>query len=437
MSTVPRVTSPAEALLRDLAATPVRHALLHGWDRLDELADLDLAVQPADMALFRRFIAVWRTYRCVQIFRYEARSWGFVLADWTQTPPPTLVVDASSDYRCGGRIFLSSEDLLRGRKKIDGVWVAAPEVELGFLLLKKLYEKDEPIPGPQRVRMQRLVREAGEEGRRMCRRLFGAHWGQELWERVRAGRWEQVEQDRALLRRSCRRAALNTAPWWWAGEGPRVAERWFRPTGLLLAVLGPDGAGKATLAQKIVEDAGPVFRRVARVHFRPRRLHPGDPEASSRPHATPSYGFLRSLAKLVLYLADWWLGYLADIRPALARSTLVVCDRAYHDILVDPLRYRYGGPAWLARALGRFVPKPDLVLILDVPAEELVTRKRELPVTEAARQRIAYLSLAQWLPSALVVDGLGSLDEVYMRAWRAVLERLYERNLTLLGMRHG
>jgi thymidylate kinase len=320
---------------------------------------------------------------------------------------------------------------------MDGVWVAAPEVELGFLLLKKLYEKDEPVPEPERVRIERLARDAGDEGTLMCRRLFGARWGQELWERVRAGRWEQVEQERVLLRRACRRQALHTAPCWWVGEGLRLAERWFRPTGLLLALVGPDGAGKSTLAQKLVEGAGLVFRRRARLHLRPRRLHPGNREASSVLQNTPPYGPLRSFAKLVLYLADWWLGYLADIRPALARSTLVVCDRAYHDILVDPLRYRYGGPACLARAIGRLVPKPDLVLVLDVPAEELLARKRELPATEAARQRLAYFGLARRLPSALMIDGVGSPDEVYMQAWRAILERLHERSLTLLGMRHG
>ena len=52
------------------------------------------------------------------------------------------------------------------------------------------------------------------------------------------------------------------------------------------------------------------------------------------------------------YTVGWWI----MVRPLLVRSTLVVFDRYYHDLLVNPLRYRYGGPMWLARWIGKLIP---------------------------------------------------------------------------------
>ncbi len=58
------------------------------------------------------------------------------------------------------------------------------------------------------------------------------------------------------------------------------------------------------------------------------------------PHGKPPRGFLFSIFKLLYWAVDYWYGYLAVIRPDPSNPTLVMFDRYYHDVLVDPERYR-------------------------------------------------------------------------------------------------
>ena len=99
---------------------------------------------------------------------------------------------------------------------------------------------------------------------------------------------------------------------------------------------------------------------------------------------------------------------------------MLICDRYYHDLLVDPVRYRYGGPAWIARFVGSLMPKPDLWILLDAPPEVLQARKREVTLEETTRQRSAYLAFVRERASHAVVDASQALDAVVIDAERAV-----------------
>src|SRR5665809_119201 len=54
---------------------------------------------------------------------------------------------------------------------------------------------------------------------------------------------------------------------------------------------------------------------------------------------------------------------------------------------VDPTRYRMRLPSRLMWKLGKVLPHPDLLLILEAPAEVVFERTKELPVAELRRQQ--------------------------------------------------
>ena len=101
----------------------------------------------------------------------------------------------------------------------------------------------------------------------------------------------------------------------------------------------------------------------------------------------------RSLLGLGLQLADYWLGYVLLLIPGLVRSSLIIFDRYYYDMVADPARYRYGGSRRLLEVLSRVAPHPDLILLLDAPADVIVDRKGELTLQEAEHLRGSYLSV--------------------------------------------
>ncbi len=77
--------------------------------------------------------------------------------------------------------------------------------------------------------------------------------------------------------------------------------------------------------------------------------------------------------------------------------------------------------------LARLVPRPDLYILLDVPAELLQQRKPEVSCEESRRQRIAYLQMFHRLPNAFIVDAAGPLDEVARQMKSVILHTLTNR----------
>jgi thymidylate kinase len=143
---------------------------------------------------------------------------------------------------------------------------------------------------------------------------------------------------------------------------------------------------------------------------------------------------LLSILKIGYFQFDYFVGWWIKVRPLLVRSTLVIFDRYYHDLLVDPRRYRYGGPVWLARWVGKLIRKPDLWILLDAPPEVLQDRKQEVPLHETTWQRQAYLDLVQGFDNAVVVDASQPLETVVADVNSAIVKYMVERTHKRLGL---
>lgn len=145
---------------------------------------------------------------------------------------------------------------------------------------------------------------------------------------------------------------------------------------------------------------------------------------------------LLSIAKVFFMIADYWLGYLVRIAPAMRRSQLIVFDRYIYDLLVDSKRVRYGGPAWLLKLAAKVVPHPNLVILLDASAEILWSRKQEVPFDEVKRQRDGYLAMARKLPFAVIVNAGQPLPDVIRDVDQAIVgyfEKRTSKRLHLSG----
>lgn len=123
------------------------------------------------------------------------------------------------------------------------------------------------------------------------------------------------------------------------------------------------------------------------------------------PHGRPPRGALGSAAQVAWHLLTAWPAWWRHVLPALRRGEWVLLDRCHLDLLVDPRRYRYGGPEWLARAALALQPRAAAVLVLDAPEAVVRARKQEVTPEELTRQRAAYRALAARGGAALLDAG--------------------------------
>ena len=161
-------------------------------------------------------------------------------------------------------------------------------------------------------------------------------------------------------------------------------------------------------------------------HLKPRIIAQlrGQPETIVvDPHGKPLRGPLLSLLKIVIWLIEEWFATLCMEK----RDMLLLCDRYYHDLLVDPKRYRFGAPLWCARLIGTMMPQPALWILLDAAPEVLQSRKQEVSLAESARQCEGYRTFIRQRRSFAVVDSTLPLDDVVANTERAICESVVKR----------
>jgi thymidylate kinase len=160
-------------------------------------------------------------------------------------------------------------------------------------------------------------------------------------------------------------------------------------------------------------------------HLKPRLVIPQRGEAVTivvDPHGKPPRSALVSLAKIFVWLMEEWYANLFQNQ----KNVLLICDRYYHDLLVDPKRYRYGGPQWAAKLVGKLIPQPRLWVLLDAPTEVLRARKQEVPLEETTRQHQAYLAFVRNQRNHAIVDASQPLDKVIADAEHAITGAMSE-----------
>lgn len=193
----------------------------------------------------------------------------------------------------------------------------------------------------------------------------------------------------------------------------------------IVDVVGPDGVGKTTLTEALVDRAG-GRRHVLVVANReggvpPTLLLRRRPGAVTRGHTAllPPYGPVLAHAKAVYMFCDHLAAWLVRVLPHARHTGMVVIERGWWDLAVDAPRYRLQAAVPAVRRLGRRLPRPDVMLVLDAPGEVVNRRKSQLPPGVVERHRQTWRDLRTGAPTCFL-DAREPADEVLARALRTI-----------------
>lgn len=368
--------------------------------------DVDLLVRPP----LRLALAALQGAGFLRIPSWGRGSHSFLFA-YDPSADRWIKLDLVDELAFGRHQLIRSftePDLLRRRVREGNAWVLDPSDEFWALLLHCVLDQRE-FPAHHAVRLSALVSTATlDSPLAQWFDLNAQGWtAQGVLQAIRDQRWQELLGAAAPMERGWLRRHPDALP----GLVTRAILRrstklltLLRRRGLSVALLGPDGAGKSTLATGLVSS----------FVFPARSVYMGMYAAGRKRRG----GFLGRVA-------DLWRGWLVGWYHRL-RGRLVVFDRYTYDALLD------AGPQTIRRRTRRYLlshacPAPHLVIVLDAPAELLYRRSREHSVAGLEEQRQRYVRISDRLPHGRVVDASQKSDavrrEVVSLVWSRYLER--------------
>ena len=191
--------------------------------------------------------------------------------------------------------------------------------------------------------------------------------------------------------------------------------------GVLVNLEGIDGCGKSTQSKLLLEKLEGEGEKVIILK-----------EPTKRPHGQKLWDVLHGKRKatneeiLELFVLDRIQHVEEKIQPALDDGTVILMDRYYY----SSMAYQVAGGIDVEEIREKhvFAPKPDVVLIFDLPvsvALERVKGHRDADEFEKEEHlekvREAYLNLGND-PLVRIVDATGTPEEIFGNVWRLVSE---------------
>ena len=190
---------------------------------------------------------------------------------------------------------------------------------------------------------------------------------------------------------------------------------------MLVNLEGIDGCGKSTQSKLLLEKLEGKGEKVIILK-----------EPTKRPHGQKLWDVLHGKRKasneeiLELFVLDRKQHVEEKIQPALDDGTVILMDRYYY----SSMAYQVAGGIDVEEIREKhvFAPRPDVVLIFDLPVSVALERVKEHSDADEFEKdehlekvRTAYLDLEND-PLVRIVDATGTPEEIFEDVWRLVSE---------------
>ena len=413
-------------IIDELELRNITYAMIHGREVFEsggDASDIDLvfadspryAMEPILLQLEAEGV-----FQIVQKLHYDVpHCYYYILSVPDSVGYQYLHLDCMNDPVGINGYYFPANELLIGRLQSNGVYAPTPCAELLYLLVKKARKGGMSIS--TRLSVESLYKGDKQACRDYLLRYFNQHIVASICDALESGGIGQKDFLLQVFADWCSRRFsdhrfLRVKRLIY--QGVRGVRRILYPSGLFVVFLGPDGAGKSTIATTTLQSISHGFRRTKHFHWRPGLLprprkkngKSRDNDDSDLPSLKSKYGPGMSLVRFLYYYVDFVIGYWVKIYPVKIATGLIFGERYYFDILVHPERYGFDLPVWFLRGLMVFVPKPDLTILLGCDPEVIVERKAELPIDEVDRQLTAYRQLVAHIPGGIELS-----TEVHLR----------------------
>ena len=400
----------------------VEYVIIHSYQNLPDKfdSDIDTAINVSNIKDAIKLLdntLAGTDWRVIQFWRHENYAADCVISNDNEF----LQVDFCTHYERNGRVVMSVQELLEGRKMYKNFYVPKSQTEFTYILVKKILKKFFSDGSKQQLTalwkaMSEKEKQTTKNG---LKRFIAEDQINEILTYVEFSQYDLIDLEQVNQGLKKRTSNIIDNLHYKMFDIKRKFERIIHPTGLFVVLLGVDGAGKTTIAESLKEKYTTAFRKIDHYHSRVRVLNDisqlkkdATPVDASDPHGKKKKaGKVISLVKFGYYLIDFLIGNI-KIGIAKIRSTLVLVERYYYDYSIDKVRYNLNLSDGFLSFFEHFILKPDVFFILTGDSEKLLERKHEITIDEIDEQKKKLTDKFANNKKAIFIDTTeGTVDE--------------------------
>ena len=355
------------------------------------------------------------------------------------------VLDVSPFLHWKGISYLDQRVLpkhIRTHRK--GFKVASPGLEAASMIFRGALSMMGEIKEEYKPRIAECLKDDPQGFLEVTEEPFGRHNAEVILAAASASKWDVLGENIDYFQRTILQRALWRHPVFqirqWCRYYAAIWRARFSPNhGFFMTLLGPDGAGKTTIA-KLLTESEAIKKLFSRQKYFYRRFEVPWKKRVQRILTTtvPKFGGeIREDGSIVpitplkasiyaIYLALEYLTGHLFLRWWKANTGLVVFDRYFYDFLVFEDFARC--PWLLLRFLAKIVPRPDAIIYLKNDASTIFARKPERPIAEIERQARICESLVAELPNSFITDTSKDIYKIINSIIGIIINNLQCRN---------
>jgi thymidylate kinase len=444
------VSSLLEELFHRLEEEQISYCVLKNFDHLPEQPgrDVDMWVKAEHLKKCLRIIfAVAQTqgWRFLARFLHpcylDAGGYFFIKTDGNNQ---ICELDLMPFFHRKGVSYLDEGILPKYRRyHRNGFKVAAPGIEAAAMIFRGGMMGE--IRGTDRDKIVHCLKRDPHSFLEALQKPFGSQCSGMILEAALTQQWDFLEKNmsyfqRLIVKRSMMYHSVLQIKQWISYVGGRIKSQLYPSHGIFIVLLGPDGAGKSTIAKNLGESefVKKAFLK-SKVSYRRFQISwikqivqkikgSGLPSFDSQVKDDGTIAPLPPLKAAIytIYLGlDYLLGHFF-LQRFKTNAGLLIFDRYFYDYLV--FRDFSRCPRWLLKALARIVPRPDVIIYLKNDAKTIYSRKQEWSLQEIERQVRSYEQIVPILRNCCIIDTSKAIDKITSDIIDIIIEILLNRN---------